>query len=76
MVREMHPTLLLPTLFRFVTLLAVVTVRVLFTPARSINSICDLCYDALAVRKRGCVAYSSQEPPPYSPSPSPRPATR
>jgi hypothetical protein len=31
MVREMHLTVLLPTLFRFVTLLAVVTVRVLFT---------------------------------------------
>jgi len=33
MVREMHPTLLLPTLVRFVTLLAVVSVRALFTPA-------------------------------------------
>lgn len=33
MVREMHPTVLLPTLFRFVTLLAVIPVRVLFTPA-------------------------------------------
>ena len=29
MVREMHPTVLLPTLFRFVTLLAVVLVRYL-----------------------------------------------
>lgn len=76
MVREMHPTPLLPTLFRFVTLLAVVLVRVLFTPARLNNSFCDLCYDALAVRKRRRVAYSSQEPPPYSPSPSPLPATR
>lgn len=79
MVREMHPTLLLPTLFRFVALLAAVTVRVLFTLARSINSVCDLFYDALAllaVRKRGCVAYSSQEPPPYSPPPSPLPETR
>jgi hypothetical protein len=28
MVREMHPTLLLPTLFRFVILLSVVPVRV------------------------------------------------
>jgi hypothetical protein len=42
MAREMHPTLLLPTLFRFVILFAVVAVRVLFTPARLNNSFCDL----------------------------------
>ena len=60
MVREMHPTLLLPTFLCFVVLFAVVAVRVLFTPARLNNSFCDSLYDALAVRKRGRVAYSSQ----------------
>lgn len=76
MVREMHPNPLLSALFRFATLLAVVHVRVLFTPARLDNSFCDLRYDALPVRKCGRVAYSSQEPPPYTPSPPPLPAAR
>ena len=47
MVREMHPTVLLPIIFRFVTLLAVMPVRVLFTPARLNNSFFDLCLGSL-----------------------------
>ena len=38
----MHPTLLLPTLFYFVTVLAIVPVRVLFIPAFRQNSTHDL----------------------------------
>ena len=38
MVRKMHPTLLLPILFHFVALLAVVSVRVLSIPSRFQNS--------------------------------------
>jgi hypothetical protein len=38
MVRKMHPTLLLPILFRLVALLAIVSVRGLFIPARLRNS--------------------------------------
>ena len=72
----MHPALLLSTLFRFVTLLAVFPVRLLFMPTRPNNSFCDLRDDSLAVRKRGRVAYSSQEPPSHSPFPPPLPATR
>ncbi len=39
MVRKMHPTLLLPTLLRFVILLAIVLVRVFITPASLKNSL-------------------------------------
>ena len=58
----MHPTLLLPTVLYFVTLLTIVPVRVFFIPVLFSDFFHDLCYD-VAVRKRGRVAYSSQELP-------------
>ena len=62
----MHPTLFLPTLFYFVTLLTVVPVRLLFLRILCRISSHDLCCFE-AVRKRGRNAYSSQawsqEPP-------------
>lgn len=54
----MYHTLLLPTLFYFVTLLVAVPVRVLFILVFSQNSSHDLFYD-VAVRKRGRIKYSS-----------------
>ena len=60
----MYHTLLLPTLFYFVTLLVAVPVRVLFILVFLQNSSDDLFYD-VAVRKRGRIKYSS---PRYSPT--------
>lgn len=52
----MHPTLLLPTLFYIVTLLAVVPVRVLFSicPFAELLMSCHV----VVVRKRGRITYS------------------
>ena len=53
----MHPTLLLPTLFYIVTLLAVaVPVRVLFVSCLLAELL--MSYHVVVVRKRGRITYS------------------
>jgi hypothetical protein len=55
MVRKMHPTLLLPTLFYFASLLTVVPVSILFIPV-FFQSLCHELRCDVVVRKRGRVA--------------------